>query len=279
MLPKTAGHLELTLNKAEFARELERLGLPGPTALCTKVDSDWVPSSYPFVLKPYSTYKLEDRLGVKAVVIRDPNDWQNADKRLLGESTLLAQEYLDGASISVCFCTTVQGRLDRAYTTEKVHYGSMRTGCRVATVNRPDAIDLASEFIQRTGFVGFGELEMIDSTRGLVLLELNARPWSQVLMSTALGIPILEMAVHLMSEEKYEEGTTRNIVAVEWIAWDNDLLFRRALRRAGRPIRPPMTSKRIYAQSFFRDPLPALVYALTVSRLGPGRLALRAPNV
>lgn len=279
MLPGTAEHLKLTLDKAAFAGALDRLGLPGPKTLCTRVDLDWTPPSYPFVLKPYSTYKFEDRCGVKAVVFRDPKDWKTFDKRVLGESTFLAQEYLNGASISVCFCTTAQGCLDRAYATEKMHYGAMRTGCRVATVKRPDAIDLAAQFICRTGFVGFGELEMVESTLGLALLELNARPWSQVLMSNSLGIPILEMAVHLMSGKLPQGRAADDVAALEWIAWDNDLLFRRALRRAGRPIRPPTASKCVYAQSFFRDPVPALVYALTLSRLGPGRFVRHEPKV
>jgi predicted ATP-grasp superfamily ATP-dependent carboligase len=140
-------------------------------------------------------------------------------------------------------------------------------------VNRPDAIELAARFIRGTEFVGFGELEMIDSPRGLALLELNARPWSQVLMSRSLGIPILEMAVKLMLEEDVLDFATDSTAPLEWIAWDNDLLFRRARRRAGLPVRPPMASKRVYAQSFLRDPVPALVYAFTQSRLGPGRLA------
>ena len=267
----TPEHLSLTLDKASFEREITRLGLPGPATFCTKVNSEWVPPCYPFVLKPSSTYKLEAQCGVKAVIIRDLAEWRVFDGQVLDQNAFIAQEYLSGASISVCFCTSSLGHLACAYATEKVHYSSMRTGSRVAAVNRPDAIDLASRFIRETGFVGFGELEMIDSTRGLALLELNARPWSQVLMSSSLGIPILEMAVGLMSEEECPESATGGTPALEWIAWDNDFLFRRARRRAGRPIRPPTAAKRIYAQSFFRDPIPALVYALTQSRMGLGR--------
>jgi predicted ATP-grasp superfamily ATP-dependent carboligase len=273
MLPITPEHLALTLNKAIFEREIARLGLPGPVTFCARVDSRWAPPLYPFVLKPSSTYKLEEQCGVKAVIIRDFREWEAFDKRILDQYDFLAQEYMDGASISVCFCTSTLGHFAGAYATEKVHYSTMRTGSRVATVNRPDAIDLAARFIRKTGFVGFGELEMIDSTRGLALLELNARPWSQVLMSSSLGIPILEMAVKLMCEEDLCEFVTGSIAALEWIAWDNDLLFRRASRRVGRPIRPPMASNRVYAQSFCRDPIPALIYALTLSRMGPGRFA------
>jgi predicted ATP-grasp superfamily ATP-dependent carboligase len=271
MLPMLPEQLALTLDKAAFEREIARLGLPGPATFCRRVGSEWIPPTYPFVLKPSSTYRLEAKCGVKAVLIRDKREWLSFDKSVLGCNSFIAQEFLDGASISVCFCTTAQGHLADAYATEKVHYSTMRTGCRVATVSRPDAIDLASRFIRDTGFVGFGELEMIDSMRGLALLELNARPWSQVSMSNSLGIPILEMAVGLMSGMEVPEHGASNSQPLEWISWDSDLLFRRAIRRAGKNIRPPMAHKRIYAQSFLRDPLPALVYALTVSRLGPGR--------
>ncbi|MGA3126210.1 MAG: hypothetical protein ABSD13_05810 [Candidatus Korobacteraceae bacterium] len=271
MLPATPEHLALTLDKCAFEREIKRLDLPRPATLCTLVDSDWMPPSYPFVLKPSSTYKFEAQCGVKATIIQDSQEWRSFDKRLLDQHAFLAQEYLGGASISVCFCTTADGRLARSYATEKVHFGSMRTGSRVATVTRPDAIQLASRFIRGTGFVGFGELEMIDSVRGLVCLELNARPWSQVLMANSIGFPILEMAIGLMSGEEPPECTDGITTPFEWINWDGDLLFRRAMRRAGRPIRPPMSLKRVYAQSFLRDPIPALVYAFTVSRMGPGR--------
>jgi predicted ATP-grasp superfamily ATP-dependent carboligase len=273
MLPIAPEHLALTLDKAAFEREITLLGLPGPVTFRTRVDRDWIPPSYPFVLKPSSTYRLEAQCGVKAVLIRGEREWQSLDKSVLDQNSFIAQEYLEGKSISVCFCTTGLGRLAGAYATEKVHYSSMRTGCRVATVQRPDAIDLASQFIEKTGLIGFGELEMIDSARGLALLELNARPWSQVLMSDSLGIPIIEMAVGLMSGQELPEQGTSSSPELEWISWDNDLLFRRALRRAGQPVRPTTITKRVYAQSFFRDPIPALIYALTLSRLGPGRFA------
>jgi predicted ATP-grasp superfamily ATP-dependent carboligase len=273
MLPMTPGHLALTLDKAAFEREIARLDLPRPTTFCTRVDSNWEPPSYPFVLKPSSTYRLEAQCGVKALIVQDSKEWRAFDDAVLSQNPFLAQEFIGGASISVCFCTTTQGHLARAYATEKVHYSPMRSGSRVVTVNRPDAIELASRFIDETGFVGFGELEMIESAHGLVLLELNARPWSQVLMSKALGIPILEMAVGLMSGEEIPKCSADNTSPLQWIRWDSDLLFRRAMRRAGRPIRPSISSRRIYAQSFLRDPLPAVVYALTESRLGPGRFA------
>lgn len=271
MLPLTSGHLALTSDKLAFARGIGRLGLPHPAVFSTEVDSKWMPPSYPIVLKPSSTYRLEVQCGVKAVLIRGREQWHSFDKRLLEQHAFLAQEYLEGPSISVCFCTTADGRLAGSYATEKVHFSSMSSGSRVATVTRPDAIELASEFMLRTGFVGFGELEMIDSERGLVLLELNARPWSQVLMSESLGVPILEMAVALMSGRELTPCDGGVTLPLEWISWDHDLLFRRRLRREGRPIRRQLARKRVYAQSFLRDPIPALVHALTVSRLGPAR--------
>lgn len=194
------------------------------------------------------------------------------DKRLLVQQRFLAQEYLAGASISVCFCTTRDGKLATSYATEKVHHGIMRTGSRVATVDRPDAIDLASRFVLLTGFVGFGELEMLDSESGPVLLELNARPWSQVQMSDTLGAPILEMAVRLMSGQHLPESVENVTQKVEWVRWDVDLLFRRKMRQAGQSVRPRSAGRRIHALGFFRDPLPALTYAWALSPLGPKQL-------
>jgi predicted ATP-grasp superfamily ATP-dependent carboligase len=235
------------------------------------VGPDFIPPVYPFVLKPSSTFRLEAQSGTKAILIKSPVEWQLLDKKLLIEHVFFAQEYIAGASISVCFCSTADGRLAQGYATEKLHYSNMRTGTRVVTINRPDAIQLAAEFVRRTGFVGFGELEMLDSERGPVLLELNARPWGQVLMSHSLGIPILEMAVGLMSGQQFLECITSVTKPLEWVAWDSDLLFRRAQLRAGRPIRASVSSKQIYQYSLLRDPIPALVHALTMSRLGPAR--------
>ena len=180
LLPAARAHLDLTSDKIVFGREISRLGLPRPHTFRMPVDSDWEPTDFPFVLKPSSTYRFEAKSGVKAAVFRNLMEWQTYDKRLLEGNRFLAQEYVAGSSISVCFCTTSGGKLAGAYTTEKVHFSSMRGGTRVVTVDRPDAIDLTVRFLRGTGFVGFGELEMIDSEGGLRLLELNARPWVQI---------------------------------------------------------------------------------------------------
>ena len=272
LLPATAEHCALTLDKIRFADMVTKIGLPQPIVYQSHVSPEWIPPVYPFVLKPYSTYRYEDTHGVKAMVIRNSGEWRLVDKQMLDDIRFMAQEYIAGASLSVCFCSTTDGRLAGAYATEKIHYGVMMTGSRVATVNRPDAIHLASEFVRLSGFIGYGELELIDSERGPVLLELNARPWSQVVMSDALKVPLLKMAIDLMMQPDHQVSPKFTEEPLEWLAWDADLLHRRMLRRTGKPIRPDTTSQRIYAQSFLRDPLPALIHALNYSRLRPRRL-------
>lgn len=266
MLPDTPNDLALTLDKTAFDETIESLNLPRPIVFGTRIRPDWTPSVYPFVLKPSSTYRLEVSSGVKAMIVTNPQEWEDLDESVLAGNVFLAQEYLIGASISVCFCTTRHGSLAAAYATEKIHFGQMRTGSRVATVNRPDAIELAEQFVKLTGLVGYGELEMIDSARGLVLLELNARPWSQVLMSSEIDVPILELGLALLSGEDIAPCSTGHYTGLEWMMWDQDLLFRRHLRRTGQPIRPPMATRRLYSQSFLRDPVPAFIYALHQAR-------------
>lgn len=218
MLPATAEHCALTLDEFRFARTVSEIGLAQPIVYQAHVFRGWIPAIYPFVLKPYSTYKYEDATGIKVDVIRDADEWNLVDKRRLDNIAFFAQEYVEGASLSVCFCTTADGRLAAAYATEKIHFGAMKTGSRVATVRRPDAIHLASEFVRLSGFIGFGELEMIDSEHGPLLLELNARPWSQVIMSDALKLPLLKMAIGLMMNKKLEESSKTNADPLEWLA-------------------------------------------------------------
>jgi len=275
MLPSTAEDCALTLDKLFFAKKVDEVGLPQPKLYRDSVSADWVPTAYPFVLKPYSTYKYANVSGVKANVVNNEEEWRALDKQMLCDWEFLAQEFVQGASISVCFCTTGDGRLAASYATEKIHFGIMKTGSRVATVVRHDAIELASEFLRLTGFVGFGELELIDSERGLVLLELNARPWSQVVMSRALKIPLLKLAISVMLGKKLSECSKCGTEPLEWLSWDDDLLFCRRLRRSGKPVRASTTSRRVYAHSFLRDPVPTLVYAFSFSRLRPGRIFRR----
>jgi predicted ATP-grasp superfamily ATP-dependent carboligase len=148
----------------------------------------------------------------------------------------------------------------------------MRTGSSVVVCERPDAIALAARFVQATRFIGYGELEMLDSPQGPVLLELNARPWSQVVLAEALGEPILEFAVELMLGRERPDWRAREHPKLEWVQWDRDLLFRWAEFRAGRCAARSSATGRVYGISFRRDPLPALVYAVTASPLGPARL-------
>ena len=162
MLPESPAHLAATLDKLVFGRQVRAQGLPAPEVYSECVSPDWAPPQYPLVLKPYSTYRLEVQYGVKALIIHNREEWQMFAEMFPNQTSFLAQEYLDGPSISVCFCTTVDSRLAGAYVTEKTHYHSMRIGTRVASADRPEAIELTAEFVRRCGFVGFGELEMIE---------------------------------------------------------------------------------------------------------------------
>jgi predicted ATP-grasp superfamily ATP-dependent carboligase len=171
----------------------------------------------------------------------------------------------------VCFCTDSQSRLISGYTTVKVTFLPMRAGCRVRTVCAPELIELTQEFVTRTGFIGFGELEFVESSRGPLLLELNARPWAQVMMTEFIGQPILRQAVELMTGQDPTGQVAKQPLELEYLIWDRDLLVRRALRKRGEPRRSLPRVPRVHGISLWRDFWPAVHYSLRHSRLGPAR--------
>lgn len=258
-LPHLPEMLALTLNKLAFAQRLPEAGLPIPGIYRERVTEDWSPTRYPFVLKPDSTFRLEEVAGVKAMIVRGEEEWRSLDKTLLRGNGFMAQELVEGACLSACFCTTSRAELAVGYVTEKVHFSVLRTGSRVRTVDRPDVLALCAQFVERTGFVGYGELEFLDSPRGPLFLELNARPWSQVLLSLSLDRPIMDYAVGLLFGEEQPPQTPAPVKPATWIHGLNDLRFRLSKRRAGIELPPDPGGERIYALSLLRDPVPAAV--------------------
>jgi predicted ATP-grasp superfamily ATP-dependent carboligase len=275
ILPNVLDHMELSTDKIRFGQRLQQLQLPAPTVFTFQVTPKWCPADYPFVLKPSSTYQFEAEWGVKALLVRNEVEWKLIDRDLFHKKRFLAQEFLDGDPISVCFCTTKDSKLATAYATRKVNFPSMGAGTRVRTIRCPEALELAAEFTSRLGFVGFGELEMIATRRGLALLELNARPWNQVAMSRVLGFDILGDAVRLMRGEERSGGRLDRCGELEWIAWDQDLLLRRAMRKPTMREWPSVGTKRVYAISAFRDPIPTLAYYARIGRLALAKLLKR----
>ena len=275
MLPVEQRMLALTLDKVYFYETLAQLRLPVPEIYAVNPTASWQPTSFPFVLKPASTFHLENSVGVKAIVCNSTTDWHAVDYRLLKQQAFVAQELVTGRSLSACFCTDAQGRLVSAYTTEKIAFLPMRAGARVRTLDAPELIALTQQFVTRTGFVGFGELEFIASARGPLLLELNARPWAQVLLSDYIGQPILPHAVKLMTGQAAKGQLAETPPPFEYLLWDRDLLVRRSLRKQGRACPPLTRVPRIQALSLRRDFWPAINYYLRDSRLGPGRFLKR----
>jgi predicted ATP-grasp superfamily ATP-dependent carboligase len=118
LVPAERAHLDSTLDKVAFTRQMASLGLPHPETYAAPVPDGWQPARFPFVLKPSSTYRLEHECGVKALVFDTPADWERFDRRLLKHHHFLAQACLPGASLSVCFCTTAHHTLAAAYCTD-----------------------------------------------------------------------------------------------------------------------------------------------------------------
>ena len=275
MLPNKQQTLTLTLDKVFFHETLSRLRLPAPEVYSVNPSATWQPKIFPFVLKPASTFHLESSVGVKAIVCRSMADWQSIDYGLLTQQAFIVQELIEGRSLSACFCTDAGGRLVSAYTTEKITFLPMCAGSRVRTVAAPELLELTQEFVTRTGFVGFGELEFIESARGPLLLELNARPWAQDLMSDYIGQPILSHAVQLLTGEIPKGQPAVTPPPFEYLLWDRDLLVQRALRKQRRACPPLTVVRRVHALSLRRDFWPTTNYYLRYSRLGPGRFLKR----
>lgn len=138
------------------------------------------------------------------------------------------------------------------------------TGCVVQTVDRPDILEMASALLNRIDYTGVAEVEFKEDDRGVYnLIEVNTRPWDQHRLGEACGADVIYAAYRdlagLPASSIRQQSSGHKWIAedVYWL-----LLLRSLWKRDGRfrEWRRLARGRRVYAISWWRDPLPTLGY-------------------
>jgi predicted ATP-grasp superfamily ATP-dependent carboligase len=270
------------LDKWKTHQAAERSGIPAPKAWLVTHREQVAPListlTFPCVLKPVSSYDWRrggnwDLVGGrKAVGVRSPQELigEYAAISAAGERVLI-EELVPGEDnqllIAACFCDA-RSRVVAGFTARKLVQvpAGFGTGCVVETVDRPDVMALAERLLSAIGFHGIAEVEFKrDAVTGeLKLIEINARPWDQHRLGTALGSDVIYAAYRNYAGLPVSNAPRRE-ACVKWVAEDAFLM---ALARgaAGRGTPAPTLfraaqGRRVFAIWSARDRVPSVVWA------------------
>lgn len=152
--------------------------------------------NYPVVLKGkfYEAYVVSDKEHFLSVFSHIISCWG---------APAIVQEYIDGVELNVIGCSDGHGRLLAAVPMRKQYITDKGKAWAGVSICDERIIRLAEQFATR--WCGAFELELIKAKNGdLYVLEVNPRIPAWVYLSTAAGVNIPEMLVHLALGQEVE---------------------------------------------------------------------------
>jgi predicted ATP-grasp superfamily ATP-dependent carboligase len=198
--------LRVLVDKQRFADAAEGNGVPAPRVLpasrLDELDEAELPS---FFLKPCESQPFSERYGVKAFRAATRREAAALIERATADGhELVLQELIPGPATAHVF---LDGYVDRAGAVRaclarrrlRMHPPQFGNSTLTATIPR-DELAQASESLFRLfrglGFTGMFDAEFkLDPRDGrFKILEVNARPWWQLALSTASGLDVCALA-------------------------------------------------------------------------------------
>lgn len=238
---------------------------------------------FPLLLRPEQTRHGRGLDVPKAIEVLDNTQLQYWLNRYASASVpvSIAQSLLRPGirQYSVGFARDDTGRM-RSVVAEKLR--SLPRQCAggtfVVETRQDEVADLVRRLANGSGYVGIGEAEVMrdDATGDIFLIEVNARPWVQYLISERAGLDFLGFL--LGGELAVEQPSTRR--PVRWLNFEADLFC--CWSREGGAIRAGEIGWRAYLYSLAEsnafavwdsgDPRP---FVRQTGRLLAGRLGRR----
>jgi len=219
--PRSA--VELAADKYRTIQLATNLGIAVPyTRLVSKVDDletvrDW---NFPVVVKDrFSVRRVHERtvFGSVSYAFEESELRRKVADRLQAAGDVLIQQFVVGAGIGFsCFVTSDAVSLPFAWKRiREVDPRGSASSCRQAIVANDDLRDASSRLIQAIGFEGIAMVEYKQPRDGgLVLMEVNGRPWGSIALPIASGIDYPSYLIRWCLErtappgrESYREGT------------------------------------------------------------------------
>jgi predicted ATP-grasp superfamily ATP-dependent carboligase len=285
------GVIECILDKDKQYELAKRIGIPCPRSFhprsLDEIKLIEGQIEYPALVKPCHAHLWQERFASKGLKV-------NSQEQLLQKHAevfeagleVMVQEIIPGPTPNIVGVDTYaseEGDAIAVFVTRKVRQYPVEfgVGTCLESIHNKEALSIALRYLQGIHYRGIGEIEFKrDSRDGTYkLIELNARPWTQVIQATYAGInlPLIQYmdltGQPMPTLEDYQDG-------IKWLDAARDLMsFHESYQGRGpwplawlRSIR----GTRCHAYYSFDDPKPFLRqyinYALKLTRrmLGTG---------
>lgn len=175
-------------DKVNFGNWLKEEGLPHPSIL----GPDEV--EFPVFVKPR---KGSSSKGARVI----ENDNQLAEVDL---SDYVLQEYTPGLEVTIDFLVAPDGELLAAVPRERIQVKDGKS-VKARTIDFPQGIDLLGKVVERSGFVGPGNMQIMRTEKGPVIIELNPRFAAGGLpLATAAGPNMPYMLLEILYQGRCE---------------------------------------------------------------------------
>lgn len=247
--------------------------LPQNPAQVTEISRE---ISYPCIVKPVYTIPFSKQFSVKCFYASDAQELINAHSRAVNNGhEVIIQEVIPGDDSCLY---QVNGYFDRNSEPQGVMLQhkirscpeSYGIGSLTESWEDPELMRKGIEFMRAVRFHGVGQVEFKRDPRDgrYKVLEINARPYTQLWLVTACGINLPYMA-YLDALGKPMGKVTDYKPGIKWLCMSDDLRTclsraRSGRLKAGEYIRS-LRGKKVYSVLDFADPVPFL---LTPVQLG-----------
>jgi len=271
--------LAIALDKNETARVAVAAGMPTPGTWEIHSKADLLrilpDLRFPLVLKPVSAHHWRQGGNWQLVGNRKAIGVFSAEEMLeeyeriaRADSRVLVQEMVPGGDdclfIAACYFDQ-SSRFVAGFALQKLLQSPavFGTGCIVQTIELPELVEMAGQFLERIGYNGIAEVEFkYDSAASeYKLIEINPRPWDQHRLGNACGVDLIYITYCDLARRP-GPAIPRQTAGDRWIAEDVLLwhVLRSFWKRNGefRSLLRMIRGHRVYSMWSWRDPLPFL---------------------
>ena len=246
-----ASILEITGNKWNLNEWLKKNGFP--SARTRKIGQGW-DREYPVLLKPVFG------IGGKGIqLIQDPDELKKitADVHAFQEKYFL-QEHIVGHDIDISFFA-VNGKIIYHTIQRGLISGKMIYSKGIEFVRNRELLELVSEIVASLNYTGIAHLDFLYSSEkdAYILIDFNARYWSSVQGSRAMGINFPLLVVAWTLTQKVETLDYRT-----GYYYFSSTAMKTIISNLFSKTKYPVKLKGTQLLYIFKDPLPELMFLL-----------------
>lgn len=263
--------IEKLVDKKQFYEVLDQMNMPCPKTFfinnLLQLESISKDIAYPCIIKPTFSGELQK----KAYIFNCKEDLINSIN-VFKNKKLVLQDYVRGPSYGFCGYFNNKSEPIATFCHQRVRVWPYSVGncCLSKSVYEPTMILLGTKFLQKIGYQGIFEVEFKKDLRDgeFKFIEVNARPWWQIRLSTRCGVDLPYIAymdalgIEIEKQHTWKEG-------VKWINMANDVRSSlKGIHKGELSIKDWINSYRgenEFAVLDIEDPFPFIIHSYNLS--------------